>query len=496
MNKTDVIKVLPIYVDGKKYLKKAVGYARVSTESEEQDSSYALQIKELKKDIKSNPDYRYLGVFKDKATGTNSKYRNEFKIMIKLARKKEIDVIVTKSISRFGRNLTETVSVVRELRSLGVEIVFQKENISSFDESFDFLFSVLASHAEEESKNISDNNQWSIDKRKRNGENFTYKLYGYKITNKQFHIVEDEAKVVRKIYDLYINGSTYKDIIAFLHEKGIKSISGNDYWSRTTLESMLKNEKYCGDMLLGRKTASSELTELVLVQNNHVGVISKETFNLAQKVRTDRRKQHPGTGSKLPSPYAGWIYSSVNERYLRYVVEKPKGRSGRVKSEIPTLFCYGLKPGTKRIAYQVKVVEDFLNQIIDEFKPRFISHTFHILKDLTDMVSALELSNRIATDDFSPLVHKLKIEEMLASLRQIRKIMADEQPFTIESYRKVFRKIIINDDSIHIKITLSNDDSVFFDRYSLIHETEFTYLKLFKPITLPIFVYLEKVSAH
>ena len=124
--------------------------------------------------------------------------------MLELARAKEIDVIITKSISRFGRNLIETINVVRELRLLNVEIYFQKENISSLDDSFDFLFTLLASHAEEESNNIAENNHWSINKRKRQGDNLTSQLYGYKIINKEFTIVEDEAAVVRKVYELYL----------------------------------------------------------------------------------------------------------------------------------------------------------------------------------------------------------------------------------------------------------------------------------------------------
>lgn len=140
MNNINIIKAIPNYTEVKK---KTVGYARVSTDTLLQDTSYNLQIDELEKDIRSNSNYLFLGVFEDKASGSSIIKREEFKTMIELARQNEIDVIVTKSISRFGRNLIETINTVRELRNIGVEVIFQKENISSLDDSFDFLFSVL-----------------------------------------------------------------------------------------------------------------------------------------------------------------------------------------------------------------------------------------------------------------------------------------------------------------------------------------------------------------
>lgn len=263
---------------------------------------------------------------------------------------------------------------------------------------------------------------------------------------------------------------------------------------------MLRNEKFCGDMVIGKKyfhngkrmINDGELTEKMFVQNNHEGIISKETFALAQQIRTERRKLHLGFTNKVYSPYVNFVFSSTNECHLRYTVERPKGRSGRVKSEIPTLYCNGLKPGTKRVGFQVKVIMDLLNQIINEIKTKIISLTLQTLKDLTNIISTMELSSyNLIDNDLNPLTQKMKYIEILENLKQIRKVVFEEKNYDIHSYRKVFRKIIVNENSISIKISLSDDNSASIDNYDLIHKTEFTYIKLFKPITLQVYIYFE-----
>ena len=133
-----------------KQKKRAVGYARVSTADEHQDSSYRLQIQELEDSIVENPRFEFIGIFKDRKSGRNTKDRQEFNTMISLAMAGEIDVIVTKSITRFGRNLLETISLVRELKIHNVEVIFQKEGIATSDPSIEMILNVLAMHAEEE----------------------------------------------------------------------------------------------------------------------------------------------------------------------------------------------------------------------------------------------------------------------------------------------------------------------------------------------------------
>lgn len=486
MNNINIIKALPNYTHIKR---RVVGYARVSTNTLLQDTSYNLQIDELEKDIRSNPNYRFLGVFEDKASGSSIIKREEFKTMIELARQDEIDVIVTKSISRFGRNLIETITTVRELRNIGVEVIFQKENISSLDDSFDFLFSVLASHAEEESNNISDNNRWSVNKRKQKGENLTNQIYGYKIINKEFHIIEDEAKVIRKIYELYLEGLSYNDIINHLSSKGIKTRKGNDIWSKATIEGILQNEKFCGDMILGKyyvvkgvKTANKRgLTDMYLVSNNHPAIISKETFIKAQELRKSRHKHISKNTNRKLSPFAKLVYSTLHESYFRYALEKPKGQSGNVTSEIPTIYCPGKSSNIKRLSFQTKVIIDLLNQVLSEIKSNLLLLVLDNLKLLNNKIEV--------TRNKESLVSRLDDLKRIKHLSEIRKLLSSDSNYEISDLRKIFNKVIVNEDSIDIKISISDDDCIDLNGYSLIHKTEYNFIKFYKKVSYPIFIY-------
>lgn len=486
MNNISIIKAIPNYTQIKK---RAVGYARVSTDTLLQDTSYNLQINELEKDIKSNSNYRFLGIFEDKASGSSIIKRDDFKTMIELARQNEIDVIVTKSISRFGRHLIETITTVRELRNLGIEVIFQKENISSLDDSFDFLFSVLASHAEEESNNISDNNRWSVNKRKQKGENLTNQIYGYKIINKEFYIIEDEARVIRKIYELYLSGTSYKDIINYLYSKDVKTRKGNDLWSKATIEGILQNEKFCGDMILGKyyvvkgvKTANKRgLTDMYLVSNNHPAIISKETFINAQELRKSRHKHVSKNTNKKLSQFAKLVYSTLHESYFRYALEKPKGQSGNVTSQIPTIYCPGKSNTIKRLSFQTKVIVDLLNQVLSEIKNNLLLLVLDNLKLLNNKIEI--------TKNMESLISRLDDLKRIKRLSEIRKLLTNSDTYGITDLRKVFNKVIVNEDSINIKISISDDDNIDLKGYSLIHQTEYSFIKFYKEVSYPIFIY-------
>lgn len=490
MNNINIIKAIPNYTEVKK---KTVGYARVSTDTLLQDTSYNLQIEELEKDIKSNSNYKFLGIFEDRASGSSTNKRYDFKTMIELARQKEIDVIVTKSISRFGRNLIETITTVRELRNIGVEVIFQKENISSLDDSFDFLFSVLASHAEEESNNISDNNRWSVNKRKQKGENFTSHLYGYKIINKEFHIIEDEASVVRKIYELYLSGESYKDIINYLASKGIKTRKGKALWSKATIEGILQNEKFCGDMILGKyyvkngvKTANKRgLTDMYLVENNHSAIISKETFVKAQKLRKSRHKHVSKNANKKPSPYSKLVYSTLHESYFRYALEKPKGQSGNVKSQIPTIYCPGKDETIKRLSFQTKVIVGLLNQILSEIRSNLLLLVLDNLKLLNNKIEI--------TKNKESLVTRLDDLKRIKRLSEIRKLLTLSNDYGIGDLRKIFNKVIVNENYIDIKISILDDDGIDLNGCGVIHETEYNFTKFHKRVSYNISIYVSKL---
>ena len=256
------------------YKRRVAAYARVSTLQEEQASSYEAQIDYYKKYINEKPEWDYVGIYTDKGiTGTNRKYRNGFNQMIEDAINGKIDLIVTKSITRFARNTLDTISITRELKAKGVEIFFEEQNVYTLDSGGELLLTIMASIAQEESRNISENVKWGKRKKYNDGyATLAYKNFlGYDRhptdSKKGFVINEEQAKIVRMIYKLFMKGKTITYIAKFLEDNGYKTPMGKDKWRLSTIESILTNEKYKGDALIC-KTYVKDFLEQKLVKNN------------------------------------------------------------------------------------------------------------------------------------------------------------------------------------------------------------------------------------
>jgi hypothetical protein len=296
---------------------------------------------------------------------------------------------------------------------------------------------------------------------------------------------------------LYIKGFSYKSIIAYLHENKIPSVIGNEFWSKTTIMGIVRNEKYCGDMILGKyfykfnkhRTNHVEYTDMMMVRDNHEGIISKETFSLAQQIRQSRNN-YPKNITENKSPYTGFIYSVANEKHLKFVIERPKGRSGRVKSEIPTLYCYSMKPGTKRVGFQVKVIMDLLEKSLKELRLVFKVQTSSMFDELEKLSILMEKGKtEDNSDGINILMAKMRINEMIKNYKWLSKTISFGNVNDIDTFRKIFNKVIVRDESIAIKISLTDDTSIALEDYICIHQFSFTYLKLFKEITYPVFLY-------
>lgn len=239
--------------------RRVAGYARVSTDSDEQFTSYEAQVDYYTQFIKSNPDWTFVDVYTDEGiSGTNTKHRAGFNKMIKDALAGKIDLIVTKSISRFARNTVDTLTNVRTLKEHNVEVYFEKENIYTFDSKGEVLITIMSSLAQEESRSISENVTWGQRKRFSDGKvSLAYSSFlGYKKGPDKDHplvIVKEEAEIVRRIYSMFINGKTPFTIAKTLTEEGIPSPGGKSKWGPAVVESILTNEKYKGAALLQKK---------------------------------------------------------------------------------------------------------------------------------------------------------------------------------------------------------------------------------------------------
>lgn len=258
--------------------RKVCAYARVSTDSDEQFTSYEAQKDYYEKYIKSKPEWEFVGVYSDEGiSGTNIKNRDGFNKMIQAALNGGIDLIVTKSVSRFARNTVDTLTTIRKLKEKGVEVYFEKENIYTMNGSGELLITIMSSLAQEESRSLSENVKWGHRKSFSDGNvHLPYSRFlGYKKgEDGKPEIVPEEAEIVRFIYTSFIYGQSFKTICDELDRRGAKTPGSTEEktlkWSMSTVRSILMNEKYKGDALLQKQYVEDFLTHKAVKNNGEV----------------------------------------------------------------------------------------------------------------------------------------------------------------------------------------------------------------------------------
>ena len=284
--------------------RRVAGYARVSTDSDEQLTSYEAQVEYYTNFIKNNPEWEFVKVYTDEGiSAVMTKHRDGFNEMIGDALAGKIDLIVTKSVSRFARNTVDSLTTVRKLKEKGVEIFFQKENIYTLDSKGELLITIMSSLAQEESRSLSENVVWGQRKRFADGKvSMPYKHFlGYEKGEDSLpKVVDAEAEIVRLIYRLFIDGKTASGICKYLEELQIPTPSGKFKWSQTTVMSILQNEKYKGDALLQKKFTVDFLTKKqkvnegevpqYYVEGSHEAIVDADDWDIVQ-AEIARRKE-------------------------------------------------------------------------------------------------------------------------------------------------------------------------------------------------------------
>lgn len=254
--------------------RKVAGYARVSTDSEEQQTSYEAQVSYYTEYIQKRDDWEFAGVYTDQGiSATNTKHRDGFNRMIADALDGKIDLIVTKSVSRFARNTVDSLTTVRKLKEKGVEVYFEKENIYTLDSKGELFITIMSSLAQEESRSISENVTWGQRKRMADGKvTMPYgRFLGYRKGEDGLpEIVPEEAEIVRLIYKSFMEGLSYYKIARMLMEREIPAPAGGEKWYTRTVESILTNEKYKGSALLQKKFTMDFLTKKQKVNEGEV----------------------------------------------------------------------------------------------------------------------------------------------------------------------------------------------------------------------------------
>lgn len=291
---------------------RVAAYCRVSTDDEEQKTSYKAQIEYYTEKINKNPEWQMAGIFADEGiSGTQAKKRPEFLKMIRLCRQGKIDLILTKSFSRFARNTVDSVDYIRELRALGIGVVSEKENMNTLNEDSEMLITILSCFAQAESESISKNVSWGVRQSFKNGNvPIQYKkLLGYKKGENDLpEIIPEEAEIVKEIFRRYLDGSSMEQIADCLNEKGLTTKGGDSPYRKVVIQRILTNEKYTGDALLQKTYITDCITKksrknngelpMYLVKNHHEPIISRTDFNRVQEEMA-RRSAKRSVAEKL-----------------------------------------------------------------------------------------------------------------------------------------------------------------------------------------------------
>lgn len=297
---TRVDRTLPVI----KMKKKVAAYARVSMESECMHHSLSAQISYYSALIQKNPEWQYAGVFADYGiSGTGTGKREEFRRMLKAADNGEIDIILTKSIQRFARNTVDLLNTVRHLKDIGVAVWFEKEHIDSMSGDGELMLTILASFAQEESRSISENTKWSIQKRFREGmPSLHFSILGYRWEGDELVIVPEEAEIVQRIYQSYLDGKSKLDIARELTANGVTTKHGRK-WTESSIRVVLTNVTYTGNLLLQKQFRADPISKRYkrnkgelpqyYVENSHLAIIDRATFDAVQAEMARRNALGP-----------------------------------------------------------------------------------------------------------------------------------------------------------------------------------------------------------
>ena len=334
---------------------RVAAYCRVSTDDEEQLTSYEAQQNYYTDKIMTNHEWTMAGIFADEGiTGTSARKRPEFLKMIRQCRQKKIDVILTKSISRFARNTVDCLHYIRLLKELGIAVIFEKENINTLESDSEILITLLGAFAQSESESISANVRWGKRQAMREGKvSIQYeKLYGFQRgEDRKPEIIPEQAKVVAEIYRRYLAGASYRMIQDWLREEQIPNTSGKPEWSIHGIRNILTNEKYCGDVLCQKTFTQDCISKKVvrntgqlpmyLLQNHHEGIVDRKTFDAVQ---TEMARRNAGKSpSKKTAPTGRTTYTSKYSLSERLVC-----------GECGTLYrrCTWTNRGKKRVVWR------------------------------------------------------------------------------------------------------------------------------------------------
>ena len=489
----------------KNITRKVAAYARVSTNQEEQHTSYVAQVRHYTKYIQEHEGWTFVKVYTDEGiTGTSTKHREGFKAMIADALKGKIDLIITKSVSRFARNTIDTLTNVRKLKEQGVEVFFEEQNIHTLDSTGETILTIMSSLAQEESRNISENVKWGIHKKFANGEySVCYSRFlGYKKgENNKLEIDENEVAIVREIYDLFMKGMGTAKIAQQLTTEHRKTPSGlNSVWLKESVRAILTNEKYKGDALLQKFCTPDYLTKKSMpntiypqyyIFDDHPAIVDSDTWDIVQLILERRdelriKGKHALTG-KIYCGKCGLVYTSCSSHPNTSYFELTWRCTGRMANRKPRgVHCDAkiFRDEPLKLACMKAIKELYANRVsvLEASKRRLEDNGAIIALEQKGAQIRKELANNRVKRSKTPIdaqtelknEHTLLIEDLYnttISLKRQRNGKVKLQGF-IETltattkapkkfdrdlFKALVNKITVIDDT-HIEILFYNDD--------------------------------------
>ena len=460
---------------------RVAAYARVSTMGAEQLNSYESQKKYYYEKINNNPEWQYVDIYADEGiSGTTDYRRASFMKMIQDALSGKIDLILTKSISRFGRNTMDVLKNVRLLRDSNVAVLFEENNLNTLDiKTSEMLLTTLSAVAQQESENISEHVKLGLQMKMNRGELIGFnRCYGYRNENDKLVIVDEEAEVVKFIFDKYCDGHGANGIAKMLTEQGIKSPKGNNKWNDSTIRGILRNEKYKGDVLQGKTYTADPLShkryknlgeaDQFYVSEHHEPIISPEKFDMVQEILKERCGAR-ANGRRIGNVGRKFAFSSrircgfCGNCFTRRTVV------GKDREKIPSWSCISFAKNGKENCTDSKTIreemikeafvdsykllssntnfeaEEFLNLMqdtmnensrqdeLEKFKKEFVD-----IKSKKSKLIDLMVEDKISENDYNEKVEKYnrKLEILENKIEQL-KLLAEDKKSISDGLRKV-----------------------------------------------------------
>jgi len=425
---------------------KVAAYCRVSTDSDEQATSYDAQVKHYTEYIQKNPEWEFAGIYADDGiSGTNTKKRNEFNRMIDDCMAGNIDMIITKSISRFARNTLDCLKYIRQLKGKNIPVYFEKESINTLDAKGEVLLTIMASLAQQESQSLSQNVKLGLQYRYQQGKvqvNHNRFLGYTKDENGHLIIDLEQAEIVKRIYREYLEGSSMGRIAAGLEKDGILTGAGNTKWHTSTINKILRNEKYMGDALL-QKTYTVDFLTKKRIKNNgtvpqyyveadHEAIIPKDIFMQVQEELVRRRVVYVSPSGRKRNfscshPFAQMIYCGECGELYRRIHWYNRGKKSIVWRCISRLESTSAKEPCRNRTVNETVLQNVSIKAINR-----------VLEDKDHFTNALQQNIAAAvrqTDTLSPEGIQKRLEELQIELIKKANNQDDYKAITDEIFR-------------------------------------------------------------